>query len=373
MPTKTTKEKITIHIPTKNRSDFLFRLLHYFADTKYQHWIFIGDSSNDFHLEETKKTIQSLKYKLKIKHFECPGASDAEAVAQMNQFVTTPYCAILPDDDFLCTNGINKCIDFLENNSDYGAAHGSGMGTLLTQVGGPYRSLSYLHCYEQTTLAAPSGSLRLRDYFAAGPYALLFSVHRTRDWQEMFQEPGFTTSPAPWARHEFIFIELIPSAVSSIRNKVKELDCLYLMRFFHQGIYSQIKAQDWLNSPDWSPGFKNLRDRLIDELIQQDGISKKEAEKVFKQAFQPFLDRVNLQAYQSSKGKSKGGALSFLVKKIDQQLPGFKKTCVRISTYLDERKKINLLPSLLKPTSPYYQDFLPIYRAITIPKNIQKK
>ena len=62
------KEKITILVPTLNRADFLGRLLHYFADAKYQHWIFIGDSSDDLHVAKTKKTVQSLKERLKVRH-----------------------------------------------------------------------------------------------------------------------------------------------------------------------------------------------------------------------------------------------------------------------------------------------------------------
>lgn len=352
------KEKITIYIPTKNRSDFLFRLLHYFANTKYQHWIFIGDSSNDFHLNETKKTIQSLKDKLNIEHFECPGLSDSEAIAHMNQFVKTPYCAFLADDDFLCTKSLDKCVDFLESNPGYGAAHGLGIGTRI-DGSGPYGDVNYVHYYPQATLNADSGSQRLLDCFKDG-YALIFSVHRSRDWQTMHQA---FRSPAPWARQNFTFNELIPSSISSVRNKIKELNCLYLLRFGHGRVYERVKTYDWICSPDWFPGFKNLHDRVIDELMRQDGISKKEAEEVFKQAFCSSLHRSLLPPRQSYPRRT----LTPLVEKIDRQMPGFKEACRKIISYFQTKKESNLLPSLLKPTSPYHQDFMPIYRAITTP------
>lgn len=353
-----TKEKITICIPTKNRSDFLSRLLNYFAATKYQHWIFIGDSSNDLHFDKTKKTINSLKDKLKVKQFKYPGLGDAEAMAQMNQFITTPFSAFLADDDFLCPRGIDRCIDFLESNPDYGAAHGLGIGTRIDRSG-PYGNISYVHYSQQATFNASSGSQRLRDCFAEGTYPLIFSVHRTEDWQDMWQ---VFMSSAPWMHHDFIFNDLIPHSISSIRNKVKELNCLYMLRFGHEGIH-RIKMHDWFSSPHWSTGFKNFEEQAIAKLIQQDGISQKEAEEVFKEAFQPFFERLSLQAHQSYKRRG----ISSLVKKIDRHLPGFKKACLRIMLHFQERKETNLLSSLLKPTSPYHEDFMPIYRAITSP------
>ncbi len=44
----------------------------------------------------------------------------AEAVAK----VTTPYCMRADDDDFLAMSGIERCLDFLDENPDYVAASG---------------------------------------------------------------------------------------------------------------------------------------------------------------------------------------------------------------------------------------------------------
>lgn len=359
-----TKEKITICIPTKDRSDFLSRLLHYFVDTKYQHWIFIGDSSNDFHLQKTKKTIQSLKNKLKIRYFECPGLSPTVAYAHITQFITTPYCTFLPDDDFLCPKGIDKCIDFLEHNSNYSAAHGFGIGMIGVKGAGPYDKIKYVHYYQQATLSANSGSFRLRDYFSSGPYTIQHSVFRTQNGQDVFGGEGFS-SPARWTQSDFIFDELIPSAVSSIRNRVKELDCLYLVRFGHDETNVRLDTYDWFCNPNWFPGLKNMRDKVINELMRQDSISKKEAEEVFKQALWPFFCRILSPPHQPYRLR----ALTSIVEKIDRQIPGFRKVCRKsishFQSHFQTKKENNLLPSLLKSTSPYHSDFMPIYRAIT--------
>lgn len=342
------EEKITICIPTKNRSDFLARLLHHFANEKYRYWIFIGDSSDASHIDKTKKIIQSLSGRLNVKHFECPGLSETGATEYMNQFITTPYCALLGDDDLLCVKSIDKCIDFLDSNSDYGAAHGVGILTSVDR-NGPYGNISEVYYYPQMTLNADSGSQRLRDYFACGPYgpyALLFSVHRTSIWRDMFR--GFISSDS-WVRFGFGFGEIIPSSISSVRGKVKELDCLYLVRFSHESRYLEVGSFDWLINQDWKIGFKNLRDRVVNELIRQDGISKEKAEEVFKQAFRPYLARVIRRI-----------PYSLLVKFLGH----------KVISQVHVRKRINLLPSLLTPTSVHHEDFMPIYQTITTPAGV---
>lgn len=344
------KEKITICIPTKNRSDFLARLLHYFADTKYRHWIFIGDSSNEFHIDETKRTIQSLKGKLNVKHFECPGMGPNGAINHIIQFITTSYCAATADDDFLCVSGINRCVDFLERNPDYGAAHGTGIVTSIDRSG-PYGNIVRVNYYPQATLNADSGSQRLHDYFAAGPLALAFSVHHTQDWRDMLQ--GFVSMQGMQVNS--ITDELIISSISAIRNKVKELNCLYLIRFSHEGIKGQPAPYDWVTSPDWYQGFTILHDRAIDELIKQDGISKEEAEEVFKQVFWAYLSRMF----------SRGQPSHSLLIKIVKQIPGLVSAYIKIRSHFQAKKEINLLHILLKPNSPHHEDFMPIYRAIT--------
>ncbi len=357
------KEKITICIPTKNRSDFLFRLLNYFTATNYQHWIFIGDSSNDLHFAKTKKTIQSLKGKLKIKHFKYPGLNVAEVIELMNQFITTPYSVFSADDDFLCPNGVNKCIDFLDGNPDYNVVQGIDVGT-RNYKSGPYGNISYVHYCQGVKLDADSGSQRLRDFFATGPYALIHYIHRTPEWRELYQ--GFIS--VPWARQGFSFDDLTFSTVSAIRNKVKKLDCLYLLRFGHDRVYHQVDVYDWFTNQDWFPGFKDLHDRAINELMRQDNICKNEAEEVFKGAFWPYLARL----FSPGLSYKRRGVLFSLLRKTAKQIPTLQKLYFQIIFHFQAKKEINLLPSLLKPTSPYHEDFMPIYRAITSPKNIQK-
>ena len=51
---------ISLLIPTLNRSDFVDRILHYYAEQKYPSPIFIGDSSNDEEFEKSASIVKKL-------------------------------------------------------------------------------------------------------------------------------------------------------------------------------------------------------------------------------------------------------------------------------------------------------------------------
>jgi hypothetical protein len=245
-------------------------------------------------------------------------------------------------------------MDFLDNNPDYGAVHGIGVITGVKT--GAHGNIDHVNYYRQSVLLSETGSQRLQEYFAAGPYALVFSIHRTGDWQEMHRD--FIS--LPWARQGFIFGELIVSSLSAIRHKVKELDCLYLVRFSHDRIYAQVSLYDWFTDPDWFSGFKALRERAIAELMRQDGISQEAAAEVFNQAFQPYLARMLARGLPSA-GAGRPGRLKDLAHKV----PGANALYGQIVTRLRGHEAFNLLPSLLKPSSPYHADFMRVYQAIT--------
>ena len=60
-----------------------------------------------------------------VTYIHIPGCSSPSAQYQGFQSVKTPYACLIGDDDLPILNGCDKCIDFLSENSDYDAVHGS--------------------------------------------------------------------------------------------------------------------------------------------------------------------------------------------------------------------------------------------------------
>lgn len=358
-----TNAKLTLCIPTKNRSEFLSRLLHYYANTNYQHWIFIGDASNTSHYEATQQTIKSLEGKLKVRHFDYTGMDIVQSFDSFKHLISTPFSAACPDDDFVLTRGIEKCIRFLEDNPDYIAAHGKGIGFRLNHRG-PHGKIRDVHFYPQTIQNAKTGKDRLFNFFNPGPLSLIFSVHRTKDWRDMWG--AFTGS-----RQGFIFDELVPSGISVIRGKVKELDNLYLVRQGHDAQYTQENIFDWVTNSEWQPTYSIMRDKFIIELMRQDGIIEAKAREAVKNAFWPYLARI-LGAYLpndlkiAESGSNVRAFYRTTRRKLGQNMPTLK-TIYRkmISLIQIHREKALDLNALLNPSSKYHEDFKAVYKVIT--------
>lgn len=356
---------ITLCVPTMNRSDFLERFLRYYASTNYQHWIFIGDSSDTHHLQRDQELVNAYQKQLKIKFFECPNQSPGACVETLSRSVQTPYCLGMSDDDFVCPNGIDQCVEFLETHPDYSAAHGVGIFMGIGQSG-PYGDIHSTGHYPQATIEAATGAERVQAFFTVSLAALMHSVHRTKDWQAMYRGVG----ALPSVGNDNIFKdELIPGAVSVIRGKSVELDCLYFVRFLHDTMYSQIMLYDWLTGPSWHSGFQLLRDRMREELTQRDGISGEAAVEAMKKAFWPYLARqLNNQwqkySYQPTTLELGRG----LIRDLARRLPGLRQAWRR-ARYTRQKLGQNelSLPALLDPASPYHADFMPVYAATTTP------
>ena len=331
---------LTIMIPTMNRSDFLIRLLNYYADTGYRHWISIGDSSNPEHVEKTKNAIKNIGGRLKVIYNEFPGLNDAECMQQIIKSVSTPYVVFCADDDFLVPNGLEQCIGFLENNQDYNSAH--GIASIFTiQSSGPYGKIVNNYKYRLPSIEAETASQRLLDYLSN--YSVtLFCVHRMESWQNMYKD----ITP------KYFAAEILPACLSVIHGKVKQLDFYYLARQNHDRRVDIPEIYKWVKNPDGKKAYELFSTRLAEELAIKDEISFDNAKNIVEEAFTSYLD-----------GLTKSMTCARMAK-VARFIP-----CVdHLIMYFKHRHYRDLLlPMLLNPSSRYNNGFMPVYRAVTTP------
>lgn len=347
--------RITLLIPTMNRPDFLIRLLRYYWALDFQGCICIGDSSAAPHIERTKKAIGELQGKLNIIYREYPQANTSECLLRLLDSVSTPYVAFVADDDFLVPSALEKCAFFLDNHPDYNAVHGLGIAIWL-QSGGLYGQVASLVRYQQPVLEAESASQRLLDHLS-NYTVTLFSVHRVESWREMFRD---TSLMKDWT----FACELLPCCMSVIQGKVKELDCLYLVRQGHDQRKITIPAGGrWTKSPEFPPSYRVFRTRLAIELARRDGISEDKAQALVEQAFSSFLDKILVEPWTSRYGIPR-------LLQIGRYVPGAKyvwRASRRMLRSLKLMGRDEIPPAnLLSPSSPYHADFMPVYRAMTV-------
>ncbi len=106
-------DKVTLIIPTHNRHNYLARILDYYSNVNLR--ILVADSSQNEY---------PFKNKYQIDYFHYPNYMPPKKLADIIQKVKTPYVFMCADDDFIIPKAIEKCIKFLDNNSDYSSAQG---------------------------------------------------------------------------------------------------------------------------------------------------------------------------------------------------------------------------------------------------------
>ncbi|MBI2870529.1 MAG: TIGR00180 family glycosyltransferase [Candidatus Omnitrophica bacterium] len=337
------------------------RLLTYYSQTKYPYKIVVLDSSTQHHLETNAETIQAFKGHLEINHHALPGLSCSATLDYIRPSISTPYCASVSDDDFLTTGGLLQCMTFLENNTDYTAAHGVGSIFALDRSG-PYGEMIVLKRYPQSVLEAKRGYERLGQYLKPpGPYAIFFSLFRTEAWRAAFR--GISTLAGINSSNVFKD-ELIPGCVSAIRGRVKEIPVLSLVRQGHDARYHQPDPYDWITHANWFPSFQMYRDRMLEELTGMDGLARDEAEQFIKQFFARHLASKFAGSLRED-GVPRRRRADSRIRRFVRGIPFLKRTWFRWEAMIRGSGSGISLKALLKTSSPYHEEFMPVYRVVT--------
>ncbi len=354
---------ITLIVPTMNRSDFLIRLLRYYRDLGFKGCIAISDSSNADHIERTRKEIEALKGSLDIIYREYHQIGDVRGQQQLIDLVTTPYVAIMPDDDFIVPAALEECRLFLESHPDYSAVHGIGMALSL-QASGPYGQVSFVRPYERSVIESESASQRILDHLK-NYTTTLFSVHRIESWRVMYRDVHLLNDDKTFSW------ELLPCCLSVILGKVKELDCLYLMRQEHPQRYILPGKYAWVRNPNWPKLYQVFIDLLAREVAAKDGITGEAAKEIVEQAFGLYMTQLLGRDWRNHSGLPNPGVYNNL-RKFISRIPGVLQVWGALySSKSKGREETSLLAELLNPSSLYHSDFMPIYRAVTAGDGVQ--
>jgi glycosyltransferase domain-containing protein len=330
---------ISLLVPTMNRSPFLERLLGYYAATGFTGTILIGDSSDDAHFAATRALIARLSGKLQVVHQRYPGLNNAQCIHLMLKLATTPYAAFIADDDFLVPASLDRCVQFLAANPDYSAAHGVGISLVLDRSG-PWGRPVVTGYYAQAAIGSDTALSRLEE-FEEDPQSVLFCVHRTDTWREMYAEVTHIRDIA-------ISTEILPCYVSVALGKVKALAGLHLVRQLHDQQYIYREAPIvWMTRPEWQPAFETFCRVVAATISHTDGIDPKEAH-----TFVEAHYRRRLVSILASSMPEEG-----VVRRVANRIAG------AVRRRVNERG--TQLHALLRTTSHYYSDFAEIYRAVT--------
>lgn len=331
------------------------RLLAYYKDLGFTGCICIGDSSEGLQLDQMRELVEAAKEHLIIEYGEYPGLSNSHTIAKMVNHIPTEFAALLPDDDFLVPGSLEKCAEFLEANPDYSAAHGRGV---MIKVAGDeiYGSVNVSGSYNIHSLEHDSGLTRIKNHLA--DYSvILFSVHRTSTWREMYKD-------VPSIKDAAFADELLPTSHAVADGKIKELDCLYLIRHVHAGRYQHLDIYDWITSPDWHESYELFLDSVSAALVRNGGVDLDSARDAVKQGFWNYLSNVLHQRW-NSRYPEKSWSMRSRIKGVAKALPLLKSGWHQARSFIPGRENELSLQALLRKSSRFHSDFMPIYKNVT--------
>ena len=336
--------RVTLLVPTMNRSEFVIRLLRYYAQFRFGGRIAIGDSSDAEHVGRTRAAIAALRGTLDIAYAEYPRAGPGVCLQKLMEHASTPYAATLPDDDFLIPASLERCARFLAEHPDYAAAHGAGVGVILDS-NGLHGQVTECQYYPQPVVEADTAAERLDDHL--GDYRVsMFSVHRVETWRAMLRDVHLQEDASFSA-------ELLPCCLSVVHGKIKQLDGLYVVRQSHNRRYELPTAFDWLTGAKWQPSYQVFLDGVSEALAARDAIGIDVARSVVKRAFQQYL------------------VLAMGVRRRWTGAPwtlAAARRAKRLLTRLKPKAGSEFeLSALLDPSSRYHADFMPVYRVLVTP------
>lgn len=361
---------LTIVVPSFNRPAFLARLLGYYEACGAPFPLHILDSS---HAAGADPRVRKLCAATQAAYRRYDAAMlPTLKIADGLQHVTTPYVVLWADDDLMVPRGLAAGVGFLEAHPEFSVAHGRS-GLFQTGVVQGRTALLGVQPYPQRAYTAPQAAQRVTECLTDYTTNLFYSVHRTAQLRDNVQRClayglGVAHPPQPIHRADW-WVELTLACLSIIHGKAWQVGGLYMMRDRHEGADSwelgsaKIDHFDWVVSDSFSVAHRAFTECVAGALARQDGLSPSQAEAVVKRAFWSHLARILGQKWHGRYAAARG---SWRVRLRDgaRRIPGVRTAWRRAQALLPHPADEISLPALLQPSSTYYEDFQPVYRAI---------
>lgn len=351
---------LQIIIPTRNRNDFLERLLNYFSKVGCEFEILIADSSSETARVKNENTIAELSKSLRIKyyHFNTEISVEGKVFEALNH-VNSKYSVLCADDDFLIPNTLKQCIEFLENYKDYSVAHGK---SVMVGFG---KSSIIVNNYPQRNIEDEDAGLRLINHL--GSYSTTFySIQKTETLKHNWDSARKYTS-------DILFGELLPSCLSIVQGKSKSLDSLYMVRQYHENStatlnLSKVYADLFSNSEKLEEAFSSFQYSLTEEMKKCGYSNESEIRENISDAFWSFISDQQTQDYIIKGIAEKSGIGQEIIKEKIKSTIEEKLKWKNNGIFKKQLKHESALPldifSLLSADSQYRKDFLPAFNAM---------
>jgi len=274
---------VAIIIPTKDRSEFIKRLLYYYAENNCSNRFYIADSSDLLeHINSIKNTISELTKSLDVTYAHYPNTNIEEAKRLiLEEHVVEKYAAYCGDDDFLVPETLQECANFLDKNSDYSNCHGKGL--LFTMEGDPINgSIGWVTDYNLHSNELKDPLMRLDLYLRN--YWPIWTVRRTEEFKATLE--SLRSIPLE------SFREITMGCLPMISGKTKMIDSLYVTRQIHDKRYQGSTPVSAFLTKDWHLAYEEMLSILSKKLSKEFFLNEINCKKTIEESFSEYYEQV---------------------------------------------------------------------------------
>jgi len=248
--------KITIIIPTRNRSKYIKRQIEHIKSWGAQ--IFLLDGSDDINLY-----LDNLSNKHPyIKYINDTNGFDARLM-YMKKKIETKYAMLMADDEFIIKKSLEMCIDFLEKNTDYVSCSGVAIGFMKSLQ----NKVIYREVYPRLIGYKISGENpkgRVNDHMSRYVPSSVYGVLQSRVMNKFIKEFKYSHSSSPETHENWL------QNTTAYMGKIMVLPVLYWFRSMEN---SPVQDKNWKRSVkfyQWynQKKFKRERTKYIENFCQ---------------------------------------------------------------------------------------------------------
>ena len=358
---------MTIVIPTKNRPQYIERMLTYYLSLNFIGNIVILDSSDEEVAQHIEKYVNDIDKENYTYTFSL--GLPTTVIKENLNLIKTKYTSLLGDDDYAIPTGILRSIEYLKNNPDVGACRGEA---LKIRDDSNLSSESISRYWNFFNRVEDSSGDRVVQHFS-DYHSPQFHVCRSEIFIKAFSNaPSMSEMEAGY--DWLIGDELVTAALMLAYGKFASIEGLHLVRT--NSIEAKERRETLLDdesSLGKEMAVRDLTKKLATAVSEQDAITFEEAEKI---AISILDKPIFTQKYNGAINESFKGFLKPLL-----QFLNLFKLCLalRRNFYITKEKVFSLifesknkhigLKNLLNPDNFYHEEFMPVYRSITHYKN----
>jgi glycosyltransferase domain-containing protein len=270
-PTVAIDQRLTILIPTRNRGEFVHRLLHYF-DQKCVPWpIVILDSSDPDFAARNKETVDSFESSLALQYVH-DGDGLYQKVHRMLSQVETPYSVMCGDDDFLIPETLMQCLDFLDAHPDFVSCLGP------SAIIDPSRAARWIEPAWPVNFADP---VRRGVFHTQHWFPTFYALGRTQTLSRCF---GVAVANSDFNKCR-IFPELLQSWVFALDGSIQVLPELYGVRQWH-GENEGLTVQRIGDPKTYAAEYQRFIGAIAGEMVEAGSIEEARARSLADRTYQ---------------------------------------------------------------------------------------